>query len=76
VYLCGDANGSGSVDIDDAVYLVNFVFLGGAEPDPVESGDANCSGGIDIDDIVYLIAFIFSGGNAPCDADGDDVPDC
>jgi len=67
-YLCGDANGSTEVDIDDAVYLITYIFGGGPAPDPTETGDANCSGGIDIDDVVYLITYIFSGGPAPCAA--------
>jgi hypothetical protein len=65
-YLCGDADASGAVDIDDVVYLISYIFSGGPAPDPVESGDADCSGGIDIDDVVYLIAYIFSGGPEPC----------
>ena len=75
-YICGDANASGSVDIDDVVYLIAYIFSGGPPPVPLASGDANCSGAVDIDDAVYLIAYIFSGGNAPCDIDGDGVPDC
>jgi len=75
-YLCGDADASGSVDIDDVVYLIAYIFSGGPAPAPIEAGDANCSGGVDIDDVVYLIAYIFSGGYAPCDVDGDGIPDC
>ena len=75
-FICGDADGSGEVDIDDVVYLIAFIFSGGPSPDPYESGDADCSGEVDIDDVVYLITYIFSGGNAPCDVDGDGEPDC
>jgi hypothetical protein len=75
-YLCGDADASGGVDIDDVVYLIAFIFSSGPEPVPYESGDAECSGGVDIDDVVWLIAYIFSSGNAPCDTDGDGIPDC
>ena len=64
--LCGDADGSRSVDISDAVYLIAYIFGGGPEPCPYQSGDANCSGSVDISDAVYLIAYIFSGGLAPC----------
>ncbi len=67
-YICGDADGSEAVDIDDVVYVINYIFSGGPPPDPIESGDADCSGGIDIDDVVYLIEFIFGGGPAPCAA--------
>ena len=75
-YKCGDVNISGGVDIDDVVFLVNYVFLGGPAPTPIEMGDTDCSGFVDIDDIVYLIQYIFSGGYAPCDIDGDGIPDC
>jgi hypothetical protein len=75
-YICGDADGSWDVDIDDVVFLIAYIFSGGPAPDPYESGDADCSVGVDIDDVVYLIAYIFSGGFGPCDTDGDQSPDC
>jgi len=75
-WICGDADTSSGVDIDDVVYLINYIFAGGPPPDPLASGDAECSGGVDIDDAVYLITYIFSGGTPPCDTDGDGEPDC
>ncbi len=65
-YVCGDADGSGAVDISDAVNLIAYIFSGGVAPSPLASGDADCSASIDISDAVYLIAYIFSGGPAPC----------
>jgi hypothetical protein len=64
--FCGDANGSGEIDIDDIVFLVDYVFNAGPAPNPIEAGDVNCVDSIDIDDIVYLITYIFAGGPAPC----------
>jgi predicted outer membrane repeat protein len=75
-YFCGDVDHSEGVDIDDVVYLVNYIFMDGEPPAPMEVGDVDCSGSVDIDDVVWLIAYIFSGGNAPCDTDGDGLPDC
>jgi hypothetical protein len=75
-YICGDADGSSDVDIDDVVYLLQYIFGGGEPPYTFGSGDVDCSGGTDIDDLVYLIQYIFAGGNAPCDPNGDGVPDC
>jgi hypothetical protein len=66
-FLCGDADDSGGVDIDDVVYLINYIFGGGPPPEPLEVGDVDCSGEVDIDDIVYLIQYIFGGGPVPCD---------
>jgi hypothetical protein len=62
----GDADGSGGIDIDDVVFLVNYIFGGGPAPNPIEAGDCNCSDNVDIDDVVYLICYIFSGGPPPC----------
>jgi len=65
-YVCGDADNSGEIDIDDAVYMINYLFSGGPSPDPTESAEVNCSSTIDIDDVVYLITYLFSGGPEPC----------
>ncbi|MCX6831907.1 MAG: dockerin type I repeat-containing protein [candidate division Zixibacteria bacterium] len=66
---CGDANGDGTIDIADAVFLVPYIFSGGPAPgDCIYAqglGDANGDGGVDISDAVYLISYIFSGGAAP-----------
>lgn len=65
-YVCGDADGSGMVDIDDPVFLIGYIFAGGEAPDPPELGDADYNGATDIDDVVYLIVYIFGGGQQPC----------
>jgi uncharacterized Ntn-hydrolase superfamily protein len=75
-FECGDTDASGDVDIDDAVFMIQYIFAGGPPPDPYEAGDVDCSGTVDIDDVVYIIGYIFSGGNAPCDADGVGGADC
>jgi len=62
----GDADGSGEINIADAVYLINFVFLDGNEPDPVMRGDCNCDEAINLVDIIYLINYIFRNGPPPC----------
>jgi len=75
-YLCGDANSDDDVNVSDAVTIINFVFVSGNPPDPIESGDANCDGDVNVSDAVWIINFVFVNGNAPCDMDGDTVPDC
>jgi uncharacterized protein (TIGR02145 family) len=32
-YVCGDANSDGTLNVSDAVYIVNHVFIGGPAPD-------------------------------------------
>lgn len=65
-YICGDADGSGPVDLSDAVFLVNYVFNGAPAPNPLASGDVDCSNQVDLSDVVYLIAYIFNGSASPC----------
>ncbi|HDS01102.1 MAG TPA: hypothetical protein ENO22_02595 [candidate division Zixibacteria bacterium] len=33
-YICGDANDDGSLNVSDAIYIANYVFVGGPVPDP------------------------------------------
>ena len=61
-FVCGDANGTGSVDVADIVYLVSYVFKLGPEPDPLYCGNANGDGVVNVADIVYLVAYIFKHG--------------
>ena len=75
-FVCGDANGSGLTDIDDIIYLMDYIFSGGPAPNPLEAGDVNCLGAVNIDDVIYLIAYIFTGGPDPCDPDWDGIPNC
>jgi C1A family cysteine protease len=65
-YLPGDADGSGEVLIQDAVYLVNYVLKSGPAPVPLGSGDADCNGEVELSDVVYLINYLFRSGPAPC----------
>lgn len=67
-YICGDAYDDQTLNVGDAVYLINFVFKGGPAPDPIEAGDANCDNLTNVGDAVYLINFVFKGGPQPCDA--------
>jgi hypothetical protein len=66
IFLCGDVDNSGYVDIDDVVYIITYIFAGGPPPDPLDKGDVDCSGGVDIDDAVYIIQYVFAGGPSPC----------
>jgi hypothetical protein len=62
-FIRGDANGSGTLNGVDVVYLVNY-FKGGPAPIPLQSGDANGNGEVNGLDVVYLINY-FKGGPPP-----------
>jgi hypothetical protein len=75
-YVCADANSDGTVNVSDAVWIINYVFVGGDPPDPLASGDANCDDTVNVSDAVYIINYVFVGGSPPCDTNNDGVPDC
>ena len=65
VNKCGDANNDQSVNVSDAVYIINYVFSGGNPPDPIETGDANCDSSVNVSDAVYIINYVFVPGSPP-----------
>jgi len=65
-FMPGDANLNGTIDISDAVFLLNAVFRGGEQPQVEATADANCDGAVNIADAVRLVNYIFRGGAAPC----------
>lgn len=64
-YTDGDASGDSTVNIADAIYIINFVFKSGPAPLPYASGDANCDDAVNVADAVYLISYIFKSGPPP-----------
>ncbi|MDE0961428.1 MAG: dockerin type I domain-containing protein, partial [Planctomycetota bacterium] len=64
-FIRGDANGSGAIDIADAIFLLDYLFSVATAPSPVESGDSNADGSIDISDAIYLLIYMFSAGDPP-----------
>jgi Dockerin type I domain len=65
---CGDANGDLTVNVSDAVWVINYVFVGGDPPQPVLAcGDANSDGTVNVSDAVWVINYVFVGGDSPGD---------
>jgi immune inhibitor A len=65
LYVYGDANGDGTVNITDVVYLINYLFIGGSPPNPMAAGDPNRDCYVNVTDVVYLINYLFIGGPPP-----------
>ncbi len=65
-YLNGDANRDETVNIEDAVFVIQYIFAGGPAPSPEPAGDADCDGAVNIQDAVHLVNYIFKGGESPC----------
>jgi hypothetical protein len=63
--IYGDADGNGGLSVSDVIYMINYLFKGGAAPSPSEIADCNCDMEINISDSIYLINYLFKGGPAP-----------
>ena len=61
----GDADGSGKIDLTDAIFTLEFQFMGGKAPDCYDAADADDSGALDLTDAIYSLQFQFMGGNPP-----------
>ncbi|UCB52455.1 MAG: hypothetical protein JSV10_10840 [Candidatus Zixiibacteriota bacterium] len=64
-HVSGDANSDGVVTVSDVGFLSNYVFGGGAQPEPSASGDPNEDCVSDVQDVAYLIDYLFHQGPAP-----------
>ncbi len=65
LFIRGDSNSSGAVDISDGVFTLGFLFRSERRPTCDSAADSNGDGGIDISDAVYLFQYLFAGGNTP-----------
>ncbi|NIM99228.1 MAG: hypothetical protein GTO24_14450 [candidate division Zixibacteria bacterium] len=61
----GDLNSDGTLDVQDVVFCVNYLYRSGSAPYPLAAGDCNCDGVIDIGDAVHLINYLFKHGSPP-----------
>ncbi len=77
-WTLGDMDHSHTLDISDLVYMVDYMFVGGAPISPICVGDIDINDDgdclVDISDLVYFVDYMFTGGPAPvagcvCDED-------
>jgi hypothetical protein len=65
IFLRGDCNDDGLVDISDGVCILSWLFQGGAEPPCIAVTNTNGDDEADISDAVYVLAHLFLGGPQP-----------
>ena len=61
-FVRGDADRSNTVELTDAVVIVNALFLGRGRLVCEDSADSNDDGTLDITDPTFLLNFLFRGG--------------
>lgn len=61
----GDPNDTGTVNISNPVFILNYLFSGFGEPKCLEAADINNDGSINVVDPVNLLNHLFGSGPAP-----------
>jgi hypothetical protein len=64
-FVRGDVNGDGEINLEDVIYLLNYLFKGGSPPYQMEASDANSDGEVDMADAIFVINYLFRGGEPP-----------
>ena len=82
LFVRGDVNSDGALDIADAISSLDYLF-GAVALSCQDAADTNDDGRLDIADPIHLLGFLFSGDTAPaapfpdCDTDpSDDLLEC
>lgn len=65
LFVRGDLNSDGRVDIADPILVLLHIFQGSFEPGCRDAGDANDDGRLDITDAIYSLQYLFRGGLPP-----------
>jgi hypothetical protein len=68
----GDADGNGAVIINDAIFTLSFLFLGGPDAVCADALDADNDGRLLINDAIGVLGYLFLGSAAP----RSPFPDC
>ncbi len=58
----GDTDGNGSVELTDAILVLDYLFQGSGAPGCLETADSDDNGKVDISDAIRLLGWLFLGG--------------
>jgi hypothetical protein len=75
IFVRGDANVDGSVDIADVISVLSYLFADGKEPSCLDAADGSDDEVINIADPIKILSFLFGAGGdlpAPSEACGPD----
>jgi acid phosphatase type 7 len=64
-FIRGDADGSGSIAVADAIAVLEILFRSTAPPPCLDRLDVNGDGAVDVSDPIYLLVFRYGGGGPP-----------
>jgi hypothetical protein len=64
-FVRGDVEENGDLNLSDAVVILGFLFVGGAEPMCLDAADVDDNGEVNITDPIGLLTYLFLSGLPP-----------
>ncbi|MFP6752831.1 MAG: hypothetical protein VB855_14215 [Pirellulaceae bacterium] len=65
VFVRGDANADGRINMADGMSVLGYIFLGSEAPECLDAADADDNGELAITDSLRLFGYLFNGASAP-----------
>ena len=65
IFMRGDADSDLAVELTDAVFVLNYLFLAGRMPECLDSADIDDNSVVDLSDAIYVLNYLFLGGRLP-----------
>lgn len=62
LYICGDSDRNGIVNLMDGLYVIKYLYRMGPEPMPLEAAEVDGNHILNIMDVTYLIKYLYKGG--------------
>jgi hypothetical protein len=64
--LIGDADCSGTHNILDVTYIIDYLYKNGSSPASATGCDCDCSSDCNILDVTYIVNYLYKNGPEPC----------
>ncbi len=74
-FVRGYINPDSSIDVSDAIFLLQFLFQGTRKPTCQAAADVNDDNGVDIADAISLLTYLFANGREPASPFGRPLGD-
>ncbi|MEC8894710.1 MAG: dockerin type I repeat-containing protein [Planctomycetota bacterium] len=64
-FLRGDVNSDQSIELTDAIFTLNYLFVGGRLPTCLDAADVNDNASVELTDAIFILNYLFIGGRLP-----------
>jgi len=62
LFVRGDANSDGSLDLSDCIYILSYLYLGQSAPACLKTADCDDTDAVDLSDVIYGLNYLYLSG--------------